>query len=375
MPGEDDALPPVIIGAPAKNNNRPHAQSERKLYAYQQHRLVSHDRPDVYRALDIGQRHARRETPSNSKEPTPSRILSPTAPRSRPPSPRSKSRPTRSPPPFPTGTLKRRRSSPASRSSATRLGIICWAIHYKTVYPFSPQIPPSNQSFLKPLDDMAALWAQVNALPATGAGSIAGFTPPLLLIGAYPIATFTADLAALRAAYLAVSNAQVNAKVAREKRDVLLPNLRLRMGQYRKAILALYAPNDPLVMSLPSLTAPSGSTPDPVSVSGKWDAALGKGVLTILPSDDPKLDYYSVRTAPPPTYKANDETVIGRIEKGETTFETTTGLAASGSVGLFKVYVTLTTGKRKRQPNGEDYADVSHFTNVPPFRWNEYVRH
>ena len=213
--------------------------------------------------------------------------------------------------------------------------------------PSQPSFATVESRFLKPLDDMAALWAQVNALPASGAGSIAGFTPPLLLINAYPIATFTADLAALRAAYLAVSNAQVNLKIAREKRDVLLPNLRTRMEQYRKAILALYAPADPFVMSLPSLTGPSGTTPDAVSVSGKWDAALGKGVLTILPSDNAKLDYYSVRIGLAPTFKASEETVIGRIEKGATTFETTTGLAAAGSVALLKVYVVLTTGNEK----------------------------
>ena len=213
--------------------------------------------------------------------------------------------------------------------------------------PVQPTFATVESKFLKPLDDMAALWAQVNALPATGAGSVPGFAPPLLLIGGYPIATLTADIAALRAAYLVVSNAQVNLKIAREKRDVLLPNLRARMEQYRKAILALYAPTDPFVMSLPSLSAPSGSTPDPVSVSGKWEAALGKGVLTIIPSDNPKLDYYSVRIGISPTYKASEETVIGRIEKGETTFETTTGLAASGSVALLKVYVVMTTGNEK----------------------------
>ena len=213
--------------------------------------------------------------------------------------------------------------------------------------PVQPALSAIESKFLKPLDDTASLWALVNAIPATGVGSVPGFTPPLTLLGAYPIATLTTDIAALRAAYLAVSNAQVNLKIVREKRDALLPNLRARMEQYRKAILALYAPTDPFVMSLPTLTAPSGSTPDPVSVSGKWDAALGKGVLTILPSDDPKLDYYSVRIGIAPTYKASEETVIGRIEKGETTFETTTGLAASGSVGLFKVYVVLTTGNEK----------------------------
>ena len=213
--------------------------------------------------------------------------------------------------------------------------------------PVQPTISAVESKFLKPLDDMAALWAQVNAIPATGAGSVPGLTTPLLLLGGYPIATFTADIAALRAAYLAVSNAQVNVKIAREKRDALLPNLRARMEQYRKAILALYSPNDPNVMSLPALTAPSGATPAPVSVTGEWNKLRETGVLTIVPSTDSKLDYYSVRTALPPTYQAKEETIIGRIEKGETTFETRTGLAASGSVALFKVYVVLTTGNEK----------------------------
>ncbi len=212
--------------------------------------------------------------------------------------------------------------------------------------PTQPAISFVESKFLKPLDDVAALWTSVNALPATGAGSVPGFTPPLLLLGSYPIATFNTELAALRTAYLAVSNAQVNAKIARERRDVLLPNLRLRMEQYRKAILALYPPTDPFVQSLPALTANSAATPAPVSASGRWDATLGKGVITIIPSDNPNLDYYSVRSSPAP-YSAKNETVIGRIEKGQTEFQTTSGLAAVGSELHARVYVVLTTGNEK----------------------------
>ncbi len=349
MPGEDDALPPVIIGAPAKiiigparkakGNSMPISSIGSYLTTAQA--FIAHwtsvnatlganpiKLKGTYALTDFVTDRAALQTAITALE-VPSNALAAAS------SDRD---------------IKKAALKPRIAQFRNALGYYLLGNPLQNSLPVQPTNSAVESKFLKPLDDMAALWAQVNALPATGAGSIAGFTPPLLLIGGYPIATFTADLAALRAAYLAVSNAQVNAKVAREKRDVLLPNLRLRMGQYRKAILALYAPNDPLVMSLPALTAPSGSTPDPVSVSGKWDAALGKGVLTILPSDDPKLDYYSVRTAPPPTYKANDETVIGRIEKGATTFETTTGLAASGSVGLFKVYVTLTTGNEKGSP-------------------------
>ena len=212
--------------------------------------------------------------------------------------------------------------------------------------PTQPAISSVESKFLKPLDDTAALWVTVNAIPATGAGSVPGFTPPLLLLGGYSAAIFTTELAALRTTYLTVSNAQVNAKLARERRDVLLPNLRLRMEQYRKAILALYPLTDPFVQSLPALSAPSAATPAPVSASGKWDVALQKGVITILPSTAPTLDYYSVRSSPAP-YSAKEEKVIGRMEAGETKFLTTSGLAAEGSELLSRVYVVLKSGNEK----------------------------
>ncbi len=224
--------------------------------------------------------------------------------------------------------------------------------HYLQGNPLENSLPTQvtfssvESKFLKPLDDTAALWTSVNAIPASGAGSVQGFTPPLVLFGNYTLAAFNTELTALRNAYLVVSNAQVNAKIAREKRDVLLPNLRLRMEQYRKAILALYPPNDPFVQSLPALTASSAATPSPVSASGRWDEHLQKGVITILPSDNPNLDYYSVRSSPAP-YSAKNETVIGRIEKGQMEFQTTSGLAAEGSELLARVYVVLTTGNEK----------------------------
>ena len=48
---------------------------------------------------------------------------------------------------------------------------------------------------LEPLDDLASLWAKINA------ATIPGFTGPLLLPDGYALATFLTDLAALKAAY------------------------------------------------------------------------------------------------------------------------------------------------------------------------------
>ena len=83
-----------------------------------------------------------------------------------------------------------------------------------------------------------------------------------------------------------------------------------------------------------------GSTPDPVGVSGGWNPATQKGVLTWIASPNPNVASYSVRTAPAP-YKADEETAIGSVAPNVTTFSTDVGLAAPGSVAQFRVYVVL----------------------------------
>ena len=218
---------------------------------------------------------------------------------------------------------------------------------YESALATQPPLDTNEAKFLKPLDDMANLWTTLNALPLTGAGSIPGFTPPLVLFGGYTLATFTAELAAMRAAYLTVTNANKNAEIARGKRDVLFPNAKLRMNQYRRAILALYPPTDPFVISLPVLSVNTTATPAAISVSGEWDSVKKVGRLTIIPSDNPKLNYYDVRVSPDDPYKAASESTIGKISKGETTFEFTQGLTSAGSTVRARVYVVLTTGNEK----------------------------
>ena len=221
------------------------------------------------------------------------------------------------------------------------------ATPYENALATQPQLDTNESKFLQPLDDMAALWATLNALPATGAGSIPGFTPPLVLFGAYNLAAFTTELATMRAAFLAVTNARKAAEIARGKRDILLAPAKARMLQYRRAILALYPPTDPFVTSLPVLSVNSTATPAPVSVSGVWDSFNQVARLTIIPSDNPKLDHYDVRVSPDDPYKAASETTIGTIKKEDTTFEFTQGLTSTGSTVRARVYVVLTTGNEK----------------------------
>lgn len=212
---------------------------------------------------------------------------------------------------------------------------------YVRSLPRMPATTVNEAAFLRAFDDMASLWTQINAAPP------AGFTAPLVLPGSYALASLTSDLAALRAAYLAANDAAQNARISREKRDILLPPIKTRLRQYRSVVIGRLPAGSALLQSIPAYSPPPGSTPDPVAVSGSWDAVQEKAVLTWQPSDNENLDYYSVRTAPGPAYRASEETAIGSVPAGDETFATAVGLAAPGSIALYRVYVVLTTANEK----------------------------
>ena len=219
-------------------------------------------------------------------------------------------------------------------------GLLYGSIYTRSI-PKMPLVSATESTYLKPFDDMANLWGQINAVPP------AEFTAPLALPGSYLVASFVTELAALRAAYVAASNATANARIARDKRNVLLPIARARMQQYRSVVIARLASNSPLLASVPAYTPPPGSTPQAVTAIGKWNAATAKADITWTPSTNAALDYYSVRTAPAPTYKGDEETAIASVPKTQIAFSTDAGLAAPGSIALFKVYVVTTTGNER----------------------------
>ena len=205
----------------------------------------------------------------------------------------------------------------------------------------APLVPPfssAESKFLTAFDDMANLWLKINADTTIG-----GFTPPLL-IGAYTVALFQTDLAAMRTSFGAVTTSENDERIAREQRDALLPLARERIVQYRLMVEGLLGPTHPLTLSLPDLTPPPGSTPASVTLSGAWNAAVGQAVCNWTASAATTLSEYQLRMSPGATYDAANATVIGNIPAGTTTFSTAAGLAAAGDVASFKLFVMLTTG-------------------------------
>ena len=88
-----------------------------------------------------------------------------------------------------------------------------------------------------------------------------------------------------------------------------------------------------------------GGGPDPVTASGDWDMASGDALITWDASSDPLLDHYEIRVTPGSTYDPSNFTVAGSQQPGSTELHTTEGLANSGDVASYKVFVALTSGQ------------------------------
>jgi hypothetical protein len=219
-------------------------------------------------------------------------------------------------------------------------GILAGTAYSKSP-PKLPKFTATPGVFRDALDDMANGWNHVNT------DTIDGFTPPLLLAGGYALATFNTDLVDLRAAFLASTNADDDDRLTRDSRNVLLGPAKARMVQYRQAVKSILPSGSALLLNIPAVSPPPGSTPAPVNASGDWNAGTSMADLTWSASPNPNLDHYSVRTAPGPKYKAADESVVGEVDKTLTHYSTDEGLVAPGATALFRVYVVLTTANEK----------------------------
>lgn len=216
-----------------------------------------------------------------------------------------------------------------------------------------PRVPRFNSSpgdFMKALDDMASLWTTINASPPPG------FIPPLKLQGNYLVAAFNTDVTAMRAAFQNWDAVSQTLALTRGQRDMLLPPIPPRLSQYRLAVQALFPPGHAHILSLPAVRPAPGSTPDPVELSGAWDAGELKAHLQWTASDDPNLDHYSIRFCDPPRYRAADEGAVENVAPGTLELLTGTGLGAAGSARIYKVYVVTTDDNEK----GSNSVKVTH---------------
>jgi hypothetical protein len=118
------------------------------------------------------------------------------------------------------------------------------------------------------------------------------------------------------------------------------------MVQYRDRLPITLDPDDPLVASMPVLSATPGSTPDAVQAAVAWDGVRNEAVVTWTGSTNPNLQHYEIRVSPGATYDSGTASAAGQVLAGTEEFRTTQELASPGDTATFKVFVVLTTGNQ-----------------------------
>ena len=191
---------------------------------------------------------------------------------------------------------------------------------------------------------ISALWSKINGIQMAPAG----VTLPLDLLGGYSWAVLQNDRDALRAAYAALTTAEVELKTSRERRNDLQDQAYEILKAYRMRVPTAVPAGNALVDSLPRLTPEGGHTPEAVTATGSWDAQQQKAKITWPASTEAALDYYEVRGVPGDDYTLDDESVLANIDGGSPLeFYTDFALGQQGAKAGFKVYVVLNTGNEK----------------------------
>lgn len=210
---------------------------------------------------------------------------------------------------------------------------------YARMLALVPGIGFGQEPFSKPMTLTAKLWAKIDATPPPGV------VPPVELADGSVQVGFAAAVVALAVLYDAVTQTEQDFTQALEDRNDTQDELYPMMKAYRLAVPARFLPGNALIDSLPVLTSESSRTPDPVGLSGAWNAGDAAAHLTGTVSNDPDLKEYELRWCTGASYSTEMEHVAGSIPAGTVpVFVTTKGLPVSGSVAGFRVYVRLTGG-------------------------------
>lgn len=191
---------------------------------------------------------------------------------------------------------------------------------------------------LPPLDDMANLWERHDS-----GGSV------LTLRDGYDLADFTAELAALKGFYVAYGAAEIGLGQARGRRNETQETIRPLLVQYRKRIAADFAVGSAIYESLPAYSPPdSGPAPEPVSLSGTYDATDARAELAWTPVTDGNVTELELRATVGPEYDAEDEAIIATLPPDSPpTWTGTYGLLVPGSATAFKLYTLTATGRER----------------------------
>lgn len=205
--------------------------------------------------------------------------------------------------------------------------------------PNSPSLRDGQRAFTRPLTNAMTLWAKMNAAAAPP-----GVTLPLVLADGTVQSAFASALSTLQFAFAALDTKEIDTGVARGARNIQQAIAYEAMKSYRQAVESNAAMFPQLIETLPRLTPLPGHTPDPVNVSGIFQAP-DKSKVVFSESDDPALARYELRGVIGEDYDADDAVLVAtRLPNEPREFITDFGLGQPGAVVALKVFVILTTG-------------------------------
>lgn len=211
--------------------------------------------------------------------------------------------------------------------------------NFRAKLPGAPGIGMEVSKFLKPFKELVIIWQRINDNLEQ-----AGLDAPLTLQGGYTLAQCRSDIATLQT----LADAWVKAVKASEfsitQRDNALKAFYQRMLQYRQGVQGSIARSNPVYVNLPRITPKPGTKPKPLVVTGVWDAALQKVVLTWPAAVGADIQKLQVRGCTGGKYNTGREEVIADLSPDATRWEGDWALTVPGSVACFKVYVMTTTG-------------------------------
>lgn len=121
---------------------------------------------------------------------------------------------------------------------------------YLVSLPDLPHLGAAPGAWYTVMDEVSNLWEAINA----NSPPVPGFTPPLVLGGPYPIATYLTEKAALEAAFTLVATAEQNLQQSRVLRDEIFEVIYRKLLEYRQAVVGGLPTGHALLASIPRIT-------------------------------------------------------------------------------------------------------------------------
>ena len=228
----------------------------------------------------------------------------------------------------------------------TKLVRAYWAGEpWATLVPNLPYAAAAADKFLKPCREARRLWALLEAEPAPPGAPRPIFLDPG---GAYGLADYEAEMAALAGRFEDIESALWTRAVAVARRDALLARIRAALMAYTRAVAGRLRAGDMLIEAMPPLWSPPGHTPEPVALQGAWDAAAGAARLTWEASADAMLSHYALYGCAGPEFDDEAAELVARVEKdAPREVHHAALLPTPGAQAAFRLWVVLKTGNER----------------------------